>query len=245
VARNDDGATDGLGTLSQFFINDGTLGDTLQRVAELACEAAPADMAGVTLLVEGRASTGVFTDPEAVEIDQDQYGTGRGPCLDAFRNRLVYRIDATSEETRWPEFARAAFAHGICSTLSLPIIARDETFGALNLYSRRPAAFDDESADRLRGFVRQAAIVLANAQVYWDARNLSENLNQAMRSRATIDYAVGIVMAHGGRSPEEAFQVLVRASQRENRKLREIAGEIVERASRRQSPSEGDSSSAK
>ena len=184
MARTEEGAVDGLGALSQFFINDGTLGDTLQRVAELACEAAPADMAGVTLLVEGRASTGVFTDPEAVEIDQDQYGTGRGPCLDAFRNRLVYRIDATSEETRWPEFARAADAHGICSTLSLPIIARDETFGALNLYSRKLAAFDEQSADRLRGFVRQAAIVLANAQVYWDARNLSENLNQAMRSRA-------------------------------------------------------------
>jgi GAF domain-containing protein len=240
VARNEDGATDGLGALSQFFINDGTLGDTLLRVAELACDAAPADMAGLTLLVEGRASTGVFTDPEAVEIDQDQYSTGRGPCLDAFRNRMVYRIDATADETRWPEFARTAFAHGICSTLSMPIIARDETFGALNLYSRQVRAFDDDSAERLSSFVSQSAIVLANAQVYWDARNLSENLNQAMRSRATIDYAVGILMAHGGRSPEEAFQVLVRASQRENRKLREIAAEIVERASRRESTGGGD-----
>ena len=39
-------------------------------------------------------------------------------------------------------------------------------------------------------------------------------------------------MAGGGRSPDEAFQVLVRASQRENRKLRDIAAEIVERARR-------------
>ena len=37
-------------------------------------------------------------------------------------------------------------------------------------------------------------------------------------------------MVGGGRSPDEAFQVLVRASQRENRKLRDIAAEIVERA---------------
>jgi AmiR/NasT family two-component response regulator len=43
------------------------------------------------------------------------------------------------------------------------------------------------------------------------------------RSRATIDHAVGIVMATGGKSSKEAFQVLVRGSQRENRKLREIA----------------------
>ena len=99
--------------------------------------------------------------------------------------------------------------------------------------SCEPGAFDDHSIDRIETFTRQAAIVLSNAQVYWDARQLNENLNQAMPSRATIDYAVGIIMAGGGRSPEEAFQLLVRASQRENRKLREIAESIVSGAARR------------
>jgi hypothetical protein len=44
---------------------------------------------------------------------------------------------------------------------------------------------------------------------------------------------MGILMADGGRSPDEAFQLLTRASQRENRKLRDIAMEIVSRASGR------------
>jgi AmiR/NasT family two-component response regulator len=74
---------------------------------------------------------------------------------------------------------------------------------------------------------------LANAQLYWDSRQLNQNLNQAMESRATIEHAVGIVMAGGGKTPEEAFEVLARASQRQNRKLREIAVEIVERAQTR------------
>ncbi len=194
-------------------------------------------MGGVTLLVEGRASTGVFTDPEAVVIDQDQYGTGRGPCLDAFRNRLVYRIDDDHERTLAgrsspalpPTTASAPRSPCPSSPATRPSVRSTSTPA-----SRPPSTM--KTAARLEDFVRQSAIVLANAQVYWDARNLSENLNQAMRSRATIDYAVGIVMAHGGRSPEEAFQVLVRASQRENRKLREIAAEIVERASRRDAP---------
>jgi AmiR/NasT family two-component response regulator len=43
-------------------------------------------------------------------------------------------------------------------------------------------------------------------------------------------------MAGGGRSPDEAFQVLVRASQRENRKLRTIAEEIVHGARQRENP---------
>ena len=96
----------------------------------------------------------------------------------------------------------------------------EEGLGALNLYSRQPSAFNDEIASRASTFAAHAAIMLANAQVYWDARQLNENLSQATRSRATIDQAVGILMAHGGRSPDEAFQLLVRASQRENRKLR-------------------------
>lgn len=61
-------------------------------------------------------------------------------------------------------------------------------------------------------------------------------MSQALRSRATIDHAVGIIMADGGRTPEEAFQLLVRVSQRENRKLRDIAAEIVDRTVHRQQP---------
>jgi len=222
--------------LSQFFVNDSTLGETLTRVAELSCEVGPADMAGITMLVDGKPRTGVFTDPEAPLIDESQYDTGQGPCLDSFRLQRVYRIDSTADDNRWPTFAGDARAHGILSTLSLPISAQGEGLGALNLYARKPSAFDDECIERMIAFARHASIVLANSQVYWDARQLNENLSQAMRSRAIIDYATGILMASGGRSPEEAFQLLVRASQRENRKLRDIAAEIVDRTARRDSP---------
>jgi GAF domain-containing protein len=223
---------EGFSALSQFFINDGTLGDTLLRVAELACDVSPADMAGITMLVDGRPRTGVFTDPEAPEIDTAQYDSGRGPCLDAFRDQQVYRINSTEEEQRWPEFTKEARAHGIVATLSTPMIARSESLGALNLYSRT-ARFDEEASARVLAFARHAAIVLANAQLYWDARQLTENMQQAMRSRSTIDQAMGVLMADGGRRPDEAFQLLVRASQRENRKLRDISAEIVSRTAER------------
>jgi GAF domain-containing protein len=223
---------EGFSALSQFFINDGTLGDTLLRVAELACEVSPADMAGITMMVDGRPRTGVFTDPEAPDIDNAQYDSGRGPCLDAFRDQQVYRINSTEEENRWPEFTKEARAHGIVATLSTPMIARRESLGALNLYSRT-APFDEAAGDRVMAFARHAAIVLANAQLYWDARELTENMQQAMRSRSAIDQAMGILMADGGRSPDEAFQLLTRASQRENRKLRDIAIEIVSRVTER------------
>jgi GAF domain-containing protein len=185
-------------------------------------------MAGITMLMDGRPRTGVFTDPEAPDIDTAQYDSGHGPCLDAFRDQQIYRIDSTEEEERWPEFTKEARAHGIIATLSTPMIARGESLGALNLYSRT-AVFDEAASGRVLDFARQAAIVLANTQLYWEARQLTDNMQQAMRSRSAIDQAMGILMADGGRSPDEAFQLLTRASQRENRKLRDIATDIVAR----------------
>jgi GAF domain-containing protein len=239
VAQGADRIRDGFMALSSFFVDEGTMGDTLRRVSQLACQALSADMAAITMLVEGKPATGVFTDPEAVEIDRSQYSTGRGPCLDAFRHRQVYRIDSTSEDDRWPEFAATAAAHGVLSTISLPLAARGEGIGALNLYARAPAAFVETDPVLSQGFADQAAILLANAQVYWDARELNENLEQAMRSRAMIDQAIGVIMVASRQTPEEAFQILVRASQRENRKVRDIAAAIVARAQDPDRPGDG------
>jgi GAF domain-containing protein len=218
-----------LRALTQFFVNDGTLADTLLRVSELACSITPAIYAGVTLIVEGKAQTAVFTHPDAPEIDRAQYRSGEGPCMYAFRNQKVYRIASTSQDERWPEFARVALAHGIHSTLSLPLLARGQGLGALNLYAPHEGAFTDAHEKLAVVFADQASIALANAQVYWDARELNDNLTEAIKTRETIGQAVGILMAAGGRSPEAAFQILASASQRENRKVRDIASEIVTR----------------
>lgn len=220
---------DAFAALSSFYLGDETLGDTLRRVAEFACKAAPADFAGISLLVNGKVRTGVFTDPTSPEIDSVQYETGKGPCLDAFRNSKIYVIPSTREDGRWPEFGRAAAERGIVSTVSVPLIARGEAIGALNLYSSQTGVFTTAAVQRVETFAAHAAVVMANAQVYADARELTEGLRTAMESRANIERAIGILMAPGGRSPEDAFQILVRASQRENRKLRDIATEIVER----------------
>jgi hypothetical protein len=58
---------------------------------------------------------------------------------------VVFRIEDTASDQRWPEFASAAHAAGIGSTLSLPLDVGGAALGALNLYSRRVGSFDDEA----------------------------------------------------------------------------------------------------
>ncbi len=121
------------------------------------------------MLVEGRPGTAVLTDEAAPEIDSAQYETGIGPCLDAFRHGEVLVIDDTEKDERWPPFSEAAAARGIRGTLSLPLVVNHEGIGALNLYSRDAAAFDDSDVQVGTAFATQAAIAPANAQAYWDA----------------------------------------------------------------------------
>lgn len=229
--------TESLTSLSRFFVGDRTLRETLARVSELTVEAVPsASLVGITLPVEGRQRTAVFTDPAAPEIDQAQYDTGEGPCLAAYQDQRVHVVDSTKEDGPWPEFRAAALARGVHSVLALPLVVDKVSVGAMNLYAYEPYAFGPEDQDTGAVFASQAAIVLANAQAYWDAHSLSERLGDAMRSRAVIEQAKGILMAAQRCDEDEAFAVLVRASQRENVKLRDIARRIVTDAAERPGP---------
>ena len=115
----------------------------------------------------------------------------------------------------------------------LPLVVDQRAIGALNLYSRQEGGFDEDDRETAELFASQAAIVLANSQAFWDARALNIGLGEAMKNRAVIEQAKGILMARQQCGEEEAFDLLVRASQRENIKLRTVAQRIVDNASTR------------
>ena len=225
--------TESLAVLSRYFVGLGTLQDTLQRVAELTGEAiGPADFVGITMPVEGRQRTAVFTDLSSPEIDQAQYDSGEGPCLQAIEDRQVHAVDSTREDGPWPMFRRAAADHGIGSTLSMPLLVDDLVVGAMNLYAGAERAFGEEDRQEALQFAAQAAIVLANAQAYWDAHELSTRLGEAMAHRAVIEQAKGVLMGAQRCTDDTAFELLVKASQRENVKVRFIAQRIVDNVAR-------------
>jgi len=239
IVSEQDPIREGLAALSQFFVADCTVGETLQRVVDLSAGAiGRVDFAGLTMPVEGEPVTPVFSDPEAPDIDSAQYEANSGPCLDAYRLGEVFAIEDTETEQRWPHFCAAAAEHGVRSTLSLPLAVAGEHLGALNMYSSTAGPFSDADRGTGTAFATQAAVVLANAQAYWDARSMAEGLQAAMEHRAVIEQAKGLIMAAMPQpSPDAAFDILTRASQRENRKLRDIAAEIIANKTYRPIPS--------
>ena len=221
--------------LARIVLASETLDSVLSRIAELAKQIIPgADEVSVTLVRAGRAATAAYTGELAMQADERQYGLDGGPCLDAGRGGELLLITDMRDEDRWPDYAPQAVRVGVLSSLSVPLPIQEDVVGALNIYARVPHAFGDKDIEAGRAFAAYAAIAVSNADTFVSTAELARNLQTAMESRAVIEQAKGILMARGGITPDQAFEMLVRASQRENRKLRDLAVEIVERA--RQAP---------
>jgi transcriptional regulator with GAF, ATPase, and Fis domain len=222
-----------LSALARFQVADGTVGDTLNRIAEITLEAMPsASIVGMTMLGDDeQPTTAIYTNPESPEIDAAQYREGKGPCLDAWRTKRVFRVDRVEEcADEYPAFAAACKEHGVLSTLSLPMISGDVAVGAMNLYADVPEGFSDDDEAMGVDLAGAAGSVLANVSAYWTAFDLSQQLNEAMKTRAVIEQAKGMIMARSpGMTADDAFDLLRTASQRENVKLRLIAQRIVDR----------------
>ena len=107
---------------------------------------------------------------------------------------------------------------------------RGEPLGALNLYSHQPRAFGPADRETAVMFAAQAAVALANAQTYAAGVRLAAQLRDALVSRAVIDQAIGVVVAHLRCGPDDAFDRLRTSSQNGHRKLRLVAEAVVNAA---------------
>ena len=121
---------------------------------------------------------------------------------------------------------------GVRSMISLPMTSESQVIGALNLYSRETDAFGAEEVSVAEIVAGHASLAHQVAGTLFRHRELSEQLQLAMTSRATIEQAKGILMAQSHVGPDAAFDMLRSASQRENRKLRDIAQDLVDRQSK-------------
>lgn len=227
-------------SLARIRVSEHTVAETLTAVVDLAQRAVPGcDAASVTVIDSGRPMTAVSTDDRARVVDEGQYREDNGPCVDTVQSGEPHRVDDLTADERWPTFRRVAAEHGVASALSLPLVGTEEPLGALNLYSAVPGAFKDAEATAGR-FASYVAVTLANATALGRATDLATNLQRALERRDVIGQAKGVIMALEGVTPDEAFDVLRRASQRSNRKLYELAEEVIARRHDQATPDGGD-----
>ena len=219
---------DALERLGRLALREHCMKSLLQSVAELATEVMPGNPeASVSLLINDRSSTAVFTGRLALDCDESQYGRGYGPCLHAAGSGELVEVADARIETRWRDYMERAVEHGALSSLSVPLPINEGIAGAINVYARKPHAFDEDSRSVATRFASYAAVVAANMYAYEEARDLIEHLERRVESRAVIERATGILMERYELTADQSLQALTRAARRTDTKARDIADTLV------------------
>jgi len=197
---------------------------TLDAIVHAVVDMVPgAEQASVSVIkrrreVVTRASSSDL--PRAV--DQAQYDTGQGPCLDTLFEQETARVDDMAAWGQWPEFTRRARELGVGSMIAVQLYVEGERgdLGALNVLSTRPHAFTAESEQVALMLAAHAAVAMSDAQT-------AEQLRAAVDSRDLIGMAKGVLIERHRLTPAQAFTLLSRASQAANRRLLDVADELV------------------
>ena len=200
----------------------------LDDLVGLAVERVPAaGWASLTVLRGKKFRTEATTDDRATQADILQYDLGFGPCVDAVLDDSVYVSGDVAGDERWLEWGERVSAElGVRSVLSqrLRLSGDAGVIAGLNIYSDAADAFDEHA--------RAIGLVLAThgglLMNTMRANDRVRNLERALESNREIGVAIGVLMNQHRLSQAQAFDVLRAASQDSNRKLADIALEVVD-----------------
>jgi hypothetical protein len=234
VVRVDPGLGRAL-ALSGAVLAGDVLDDLVQRTLELAVlTVGGAHSASVTVVHHERYQTSNATGTPAMALDGDQYADEGGPCLEAILTGDQVHITIVGSAAKWPRFAATAAAAGVGAVVATPLFdTASSRIGALNIYLDDPVILDEREHRIVNALAAETEILVRSALDLLGAQELQEHLRTAIASREAIGEAKGILMAEQRCTADQAFELLRRASQRQNRKLKDIAEDLVARVEAR------------
>ncbi|MGX1882479.1 GAF and ANTAR domain-containing protein [Streptomyces sp. NPDC055287] len=195
--------------------------ETALTAVRLATQIVPAaDHAGISVVERtGRVRTVACTDEVVRAVDA--VTSCEADCAMGWNDLWTTPVTRVEDTAACAGHGPALAGSGLRSVLFLRLRGHQRRFSVLTLYSGRPRAFDDASVRAGRLLSAHIGIALQNVDV-------QEQLAEAMETRDVIGQATGILMGRLNIDAMEAFDRLVRASQKGNVKLRDIASRIVD-----------------
>jgi len=153
-----------------------------------------------------------------------------GPCLDCFRTATpVLVADLALEQSRWPRFAPVAVEAGFVSVHAIPMRLHDVTLGTLGLFGSRVGALGPADLKLAQALAHVASVALVTGRAAVDKQTINTQLQTALDSRVVLEQAKGTLAQLGDLHMDQAFAALRRYARDHNRKLSDIAAEVVAR----------------
>lgn len=225
------GLASGLISLAGTPDDDSCVPDLLRSITQFAADLlAPVSYASVTTHRADSFTTVAMSSDVALAVDEAQYASQAGPCLDALRTSAPTALPHISATVSWPHFRDTAYRLGLRASLSVPLFAgRGRPIAALNLYGRDSATMEPLCAAVVEIFHQSPAENAGSRPrgLGTGALQLLDGLNGAFAVRATIQRALGVIMATEHQSAGHAYAVLRSRAAADSLSLTAVAGSVL------------------
>ncbi|WP_338696902.1 GAF and ANTAR domain-containing protein [Streptomyces sp. Q6] len=205
----------------------------LGRLADHCVDLLEARGAGVSLHDPGGPPGAIVKSSEQPRLVERLLvaSPSASPVHDCLRTgKPVEPVSLTSEDAvaRWPVFTAVALRHGITATYAVPLQRRDDTFGALGIFTPELPSGDEELAIA-QSLADAAALGLANQRAYAQHRELAGQLQQALASRVRVEQAKGMLAERWKTEPDAAFSILRQYARRNRLPIDQVSHSVIKR----------------
>jgi hypothetical protein len=176
------------------------------------------------------------TDPVSEQLAELQLTLGEGPCHDVLASAApVLAADLADADPgrRWPAFTPEARELGAEAVFALPLIVGAIRPGVMGLYRRSAGPLADGQLGNLLILADVATLMLLDAadgrSGRGDGAGLDGQSPDLAQHRAEIDQATGMLTVQLGVHAAEAFVRLRAYAYAQERRLADVAGDIVAR----------------
>jgi transcriptional regulator with GAF, ATPase, and Fis domain len=215
--------------LADTLVHDFEIVDFLQLLSARCVEVLGLSSAGV-MLRDQRENLQVMasSDERARTLELMELQNQEGPCLDAYRLSRPVQAGAVDAARLWPTFAVRAQSFGYQTVGAVPLRLREQTIGALNLFSDSEVQLHERDMRDAQALADIATIGLLNERAVREARLVAEQLQYALTSRVIIEQAKGVVAVKMNCDVDDAFQYMRSYARNNNRRLGEVARQVIE-----------------
>ncbi|MCO4255076.1 GAF and ANTAR domain-containing protein [Pseudarthrobacter cellobiosi] len=186
-------------------------------------------LCAITVERETGPATVASSTETARNLDERQYALDDGPCLTALREQRTVLIRDLQADESWAWYAGAVADEGIRTILAVP--TDNGSRSALNCYSTQLNTFAPDTVTAIEEHAASLSRILRLAIRVHASDPYPEHLRSALRSRAVVDSGVALIMVQNRCSHETAVKLLHLASRSSNRRLHDIAEDILRHAS--------------
>ena len=215
--------------LADTLVEDFDVVDFLHTLVSRCVRSLDVEAAAVMLLDEhGRLHVAAASADSARLLELLGLQADAGPCADCCRGgTAVVNADLSARPERWPDWARTARAAGFATVSALPLRLRGTVVGALTLFCAEGRALPEEHVRAAQAMADVASVGILTHRAIPEAGLLAAQVEHTLSSRAVIEQAKGVLAERRRITMDTAFTVLRDYARRNDRRLSDVARDVV------------------